>query len=101
MADPGVVHKVPGNHHPMLHGHRQTTKLLVISHILQSYLKKACVLDGSAYPLARVNNKEERRVSKALYTPCKICLLSNVTSRLVHMTKPRRKTHDFSQDCEE
>ena len=38
---------------------------------------------------ARVNNKEGKRVSNALYTPCNMFSASNVTCSRAHVTSPR------------
>ena len=42
--------------------------------------------------------RKGKRVSNALYTLCNKSLESNVTSRLVHVTKPRCQTLNFSPD---
>ena len=40
---------------------------------------------------SRVNNKERKRVSNALYTPCNMFSASNVTCSHAHVTSPRAK----------
>ena len=39
--------------------------------------------------IPRVNNKEGKRVSNALYTPCNMFSASNVTCSRAHVTSPR------------
>ena len=41
--------------------------------------------------ITRVNNKERKRVSNALYTPCNMFSASNVTCSRAHVTSPRAK----------
>ena len=41
------------------------------------------------YATPRVNNKEGKRVSNALYTPCNMFSASNVTCSRAHVTSPR------------
>ena len=41
------------------------------------------------YLCSRVNNKEGKKVSNTLYTPCNMCSESNVTSLLAHVTNSR------------
>ncbi len=45
--------------------------------------------------ISRVNNKEGKRVSNVPYTPCNMCLESNVTSRLAHVTNSRGVNFEF------